>query len=336
MTTMTAVRVHGWGEPPVAEEVSTPAEAADEALVRIEAAAVGHLDRTVAGGDFGVKPELPYIGGVEGCGTVVSSALHAVGTRVMLRGGGLGLTRDGTWAELVRVPEKNLVVLPDGMGPALGATYFVPLTTAACALRSIGKLGAWSTPDVGSTADEVVVVAGAAGAVGSMVAQLALRDGAHVLGLVLDHEQADRLPDGVEPLLSDDADRARVLQEERPGTLLIDTLGGQQLGDRMRWVRPGGRTVLIGYVTGQETTLDLPNWLLQDVALLPTNMIRRNREARKYAEELAPLLVSGELTLEVEEFGFDQAAAVFERMATGRINGRAVLQPRVDGNGTES
>ncbi|GHB37110.1 alcohol dehydrogenase [Flexivirga endophytica] len=333
---MAAVRVHGWGEPPVAEEVSTPEVVADEALVRIEAAAVGHLDRTVAGGDFGVKPRLPYIGGVEGCGTVVSSALHAAGTRVMLRGGGLGLTRDGTWAEFVRVPEKNLVVLPDGMGPALGATYFVPVTTAACALRSIGRLGTWGVPDVESAADEVVLVAGAAGAVGSMVAQLALRDGAKVLGLVLDQGQADRLPDGVEPVLAGDAKHAHTLHEERPGTLLVDTLGGRELGDRMHWVRPGGRAVLIGYVTGEEATLDLPNWLLQDVALLPTNMIRRNREARKYAEELAPLLVSGDLQLAVEEFGFDQAATVFERMAAGGINGRAVLQPRSGRQESES
>lgn len=330
MATMAAVRVHSWGESPVAEEVSTPEEQAGETLVRIEAAAVGHLDRTVAGGDFGVKPQLPYIGGVEGCGIVVSSESLAAGTRVMLRGGGLGLTRDGTWAEYVRIPDKNLVPVPDGMGPALGATYFVPLTTAASALRSIGRLGTWGAPEVESAADEVVVVAGAAGAVGSMVAQLSLRDGARVLGLVVDQEQADRLPAGVEPVLADDVDRQRALAKERPASLLVDTLGGQHLGDRMRWVRPGGRAVLIGYVTGTDATLDLPNWLLQDVALLPTNMIRRNREARAYAEELAPLLVSGDLKLEVETFGFEDAATVFERMATGRINGRAVLQPQAD------
>lgn len=326
MSTMRAVRVHDWGKPPVAEEVSAPEHQEGESLVRIEAAAVGHLDRTVAGGDFGVKPQLPYVGGVEGCGTVVASAALAAGTRVMLRGGGLGLTRDGTWAEYVRLPEKNLVVVPDGMGPALGATYFVPLTTAACALQSIGRLGDWGVPEVESAADEVVIVAGAAGAVGSMVAQLALREGARVLGLVLDKAQADRLPDGVEPLLAD-AERAATLGKERPATLLVDTLGGQHLSDRMHWVRAGGRAVLIGYVAGEDATLDLPNWLLQDVALLPTNMMRRNREARKYAEELAPLLVSGELTLTVEEFGFDEAATVFDRMATGDLIGRAVLRP---------
>ena len=332
MTTMAAVRVHAWGEPPLTERVSAPEQQHGEALVRIDAAAVGHLDRTVAGGGFDVQPQLPYIGGVEGCGTIISSATFATGTRVMLRGGGLGLTRDGTWAEVARVPEKSLMTLPDGMGPALGATYFVPLTTAAAALRSIGRIGSWEMPDVTTTAEEVVVVAGAGGAVGSLVAQLALRAGARVLGLVRDEEQAGRLPAGVEALLANDIDRARELRDERPATLLVDTLGGSQLADRTHWVRPGGRSVLIGYVSGDETVLDLPNWLLQDVALLPTNMIRRSREARQYAEELAHLLVTGELTLVVEEFGFDDAATVFDRMAKGGLKGRAVLRPTVDQN----
>lgn len=42
-----------------------------ETLVRMEAAALGHLDLTVAGGEFGIRPDLPYIGGLEGAGVVV-------------------------------------------------------------------------------------------------------------------------------------------------------------------------------------------------------------------------------------------------------------------------
>jgi NADPH2:quinone reductase len=324
---MQAARIHEWGTAPVVDEIPRPEAAEGETLVRVEAAAVGHLDRTVAGGDFGMKPQLPYVGGVEGCGTVVASASVSEGSRVMVRGGGLGLMRDGTWAQFVRVPDANLVVLPEGMSPQLGATYFVPLTTAAAALRSIGRLGGWGVPDVSAAADEVVVVGGAAGAVGSMVAQLALRERARVLGLVLDQEQAERLPEGVEALLATDTERLAALATERPATLLVDTLGGERLNERMGWVRPGGRAVLIGYVTGVETKLDLPNWLLQDVALLPTNMIRRNREARGFAEELAPLLVSGELVLDVEEFGFEDAARALELLGAGRLRGRAVLRP---------
>lgn len=331
-TTMQAVRIHAWGEPPVVDRIEMPRPAEGETLVRVEAAAVAHLDRTVAGGDFGLKPQLPYVGGVEGCGVVVESDSLPVGQRVMLRGGGLGLLRNGTWAECVTVTTRHLTRLPEGLTPQIGATFYVPLTTAATALRSVGRLGDWGLDGVASAVDEVVVVAGAAGAVGSMVAQLARREGARVLGLVADADQAERLPEGVEAILASDADRLASLAKDRSATLLVDTLGGQALADRMSWVRPGGRVVAIGYVTGTDVALDLPNWLLQDVALLPVNMIRRDRQARALAEELAPLLVSGELTLDVQEFAFTDTARALELLGSGGVRGRAVLVPAAAGN----
>ncbi|HEX6360644.1 quinone oxidoreductase family protein [Actinophytocola sp.] len=310
---MKAARIHSWGGRPSLDEVPDPT---GETLVRIEAAAVAHLDLTVASGNFHIKPDLPHIGGVEGCGIVVSSDVHEPGTRVMLRGGGLGLMRAGTWAELVGTRSRNVVPLPANLSPELGATYFVPTTTAYTALHVVAQLGG----------DETVIVAGAAGAVGSMVVQLALRAGATVIGLVAG-EQVDRLPDGVEAVRLDDEARAAELTHERPATLLVDTLGGQGLAGRSRWVRPGGRAVAVGYVAGTDVRLDLPNWLLEDVALLPVNMIRRDATAREHAPMLARLLATGELALEVESFDMADAATALDRLATGGLRGRAVLTP---------
>jgi NADPH2:quinone reductase len=327
---MRAVRIHDWSAPPVVEDVDSPTPGEGETLVKVEAAAVSHLDRTVAGGDFGIKPSLPYIGGTAGCGVVVESDGLETGARVLLRGGGLGLMRNGTWAEYVTVPTRHLSVLPDGMSPHVGATFFTPVSTAAAALRHVARLGAWDLDGVASAADEVVVVGGAAGAVGSIVTQLAVRAGASVIGVVADADQAATLPEGVEPVLSTDEARASELDEERPASLLVDTLGGAGLGARSRWVRPGGRAVAVGYVAGTDVTLDLPNWLLQDVALLPVNMIRRDRQARELAAELAPLLVSGELRVDIERFDFEDAAHALELLGAGKLRGRAVLVPQVD------
>ena len=105
------------------------------------------------------------------------------------------------------------------------------------------------------------------------------------------------------------------------------SIGGPALVERMGWVRPGGRAVAIGYVLGESLTVDLPNWLLQDVALLPVNMIRRTDEARSLAERFAPLLVAGELTLGVQCFDFDDAPQAMAMLASGGLAGRAVLIP---------
>jgi NADPH2:quinone reductase len=323
--TMRAARIHGWGEAPVVEDVPAPVAGEGEALVRVEVAAVSHLDVTVAGGDFGIKPNLPYVGGVEGCGVVVTSERFAPGTRVILRGGGIGLMRDGTWAELVVTKDKTLTELPEGLEPAVGATFFQPTTTAHTALHGVGRLGTWLA-DV-SVADEHVVVAGAAGAVGSMVTQLALLSGAKVTALVADESQVERVAAGATVVVSGDDGAVAALAADRPATLLVDTLGGSDLPARARWVRPGGRAVSIGYVAGDDVRLGLSNWLLDDVALLPVNMIRREREARALLPELAAMLVSGDLTLDHESFGMDDLGQALELLRTGRVRGRAVVRP---------
>lgn len=144
---MRAARFHQWGAVPVAEDVAEPARGAGEVLVRVQAAAVAHLDVTVATGGFGLKPSLPYIGGAEGAGVVLEAEAGsgiAPGAQVMLRGGGLGVLRDGTWAERVSVPPKAVTVLAPPLPPEVAATFFVPATTAYVA-RAEGPGGRTGT-----------------------------------------------------------------------------------------------------------------------------------------------------------------------------------------------
>ncbi|GAB7006775.1 hypothetical protein JCM18899A_42480 [Nocardioides sp. AN3] len=327
--TMRAVRIHAWGEAPRVDALPVPEPQAGETLVKVEAAALAHFDLTVASGSFGIKPDLPYVGGVEGCGVVVSSDVLAPGTRVVLRGGGLGFARPGTWADYVTAKTKTLTPLPQGLSPELGATFWVPTTTAHTALHAIGRLGAWDVEGVAAAADEVVVVGGGAGAVGSMVVQLALRAGARVIALVTAPEQAELVAAGAEVVAPTDTERLAELADTRPASLFVDTLGGPQLTARARWVRPGGRAVLIGYVTGTDVRLDLANWLLDDVALLPVNMVRREAEGLALAPELAELMVRGELSLGVESFALEDAGHALELLAQGKLRGRAVVTPGI-------
>ncbi|MDH6455659.1 NADPH2:quinone reductase [Streptomyces sp. SAI-119] len=314
---MRAVRFHAWGAPPVLDELPEPVRAPGEVLVQVTAGGVSHLDATVAAGDFQLKPALPYIGGVEGAGTVLESDADsgpAPGTQVVLRGGGLGLLRDGTWAERVSVKRKAVTPLAAPLDPAVAASFFVPATTAYVALHDIARIGQ----------DEDVIVVGAAGAVGAMVTQQALAAGARVTGVVGREEQLADVPKGAEAVTLDDAEG---LAQDRSATLLVDTLGGAGLIGRSRWVQRGGRAVVIGYVAGPHVELDLPSWLLDEVALLPVNMIRQERRAREVSGDLVRRLSGGELTLAVEEFRLGDAPAALDALRGGRVRGRAVLLP---------
>ncbi|MDF1604524.1 zinc-binding alcohol dehydrogenase family protein [Nocardioides sp. YIM 152315] len=324
---MRAARFHEWGGPPLVEDVPEPAAGAGETLVRITAAAVSHLDLTVASGDFGIRPELPHVGGVEGAGLVVASATHAAGTLVNVRGDGLGLHRGGSWAELVVVPDECATPVPPEMPAPIAATYRQPVTTAAVTLWDVAGLGRWHAAGVSAPDGETVLVTGAAGAVGAAAVQLALRAGCRVHGLVKDEHQAARLTEGGVPVLLEDRDRHEDLARERPFTLLVDTVGGPELADRSRWVAPGGRVAVVGYVAGTEVTLDLPGWLLDDVALLPVNMMRRQEASRRWGPELVALVASGELTVDVATFALEDAPAAVRRLRVGGACGRVVLLP---------
>lgn len=320
---MQAFRIDAWGGPARLGRVPVPVPGPGEALVKIEAAAVTHLDLTVASGEFVMKPALPYVGGVTGAGVVVASGRFAPGAKVTVRGSGVGTLRDGTWAEYAVVPDEALSPTAGGLAPELASTSFDPLTTAHVALHEIGRLGTWPVPGVHAPADEVVVVAGAAGAVGSVAVQLALRAGARVIALVSRPERAADVPAGAEVVTLAEHDRLAELKASRPATLLVDTWGGADLTVRGGWVRPGGRTLVIGYVRGASVTLDIANWMFDDVALLPVNMIQRHESAHRVVGELTALLARGELTLRVAAFPMVADSPVFDLLARGRIDGRA-------------
>lgn len=301
---MKALRVHAWNEPPRLDDIAPPVRTPGHSLVRIHAASVGHIDHTIWGGNFGLKPPLPYVPGTEAAGVVLEGERFAPGTRVWLRGAGLGTRRDGTWREIADVPDAAMGRLPDELSFALGASFFSPATAAWCSLFDLGQC----------KPGEAVLVTGANGAVGSLAVQLAQEAGASVRAVL--SAGSRRLP-GVD---------CAALEELRPeAALLIDTVGGDILPRALRGVAQGGRSVLVGYTAGTELRLDLPQAMLADVALLPLNMVRREAQAREKAPELLQRLADGRLALAVEEFPLEQAVKLLPALAQRRGRGRAVL-----------
>ncbi|EME14405.1 quinone oxidoreductase family protein [Rhodococcus triatomae] len=315
---MRAARLHSYGQAPVIDEIDAPTRGSGQTLVRIDAAALGHLDMTVASGNFDVRPTLPHIGGTDGAGTVVESDTHAPGTRVLVRGGGIGLFKDGCWAEYVVAADKAFTPFDSGLDPKVAATFLLPSTTGWVAVHDVANV----------VAGERVIVSGASGAVGSMAAQFALLAGAaEVIGVVPREDQAALLPHGVRPVVGRGAEVAEALGPDPIADVLVDTLGGDALPHLLSRVTPGGRAALIGYTLGTQLTIDLPNWLLSDVAILPVNMIRKTARQAELAPDLIARLVTGEIRLAVQAFALDEIADALHLMREGKVAGRAVVVP---------
>lgn len=288
------MRIHGWGEPPRLEELPEPAPLAGRTLVRMAATTASHLDRSIAAGGFLRHPPLPYVPGVEASGTVLQSERFAAGTRVWLRGAGLGTAEDGTWRETISAPDAAVGLLPEAISMELGAAFFSPCTAAWVALFDVGAL----------RAGERVLVSGASGAVGSIAVQLARAAGAEV-GIVGADESA----------------------AAPPFDLLIDAVGGPQLAGLLTRLVSGGRAVLVGYTAGRAIEVDLAELMQRDLRLLPLNMLRREAAARAAAPEILSRLADGRLELALRTFPLSGAAEALAWIAERGHRARAVLVP---------
>ncbi|MYW70187.1 zinc-binding dehydrogenase [Streptomyces sp. SID8379] len=142
------------------------------------------------------------------------------------------------------------------------------------------------------------------------------------MGVVGRPAKLEHVPGVAKALLAPD------LSEEAVGgkaDVLIDTVGGGILRDALTLVRPRGRAALLGYTGGRELTLDLADFFLADVSLLPVNMISRGEEVAPEVLRLLPDLASGALSLPYERYGMDALGEAVERLRTGAAVGKIVL-----------
>ena len=310
---MEALRVHAFGEPPRLDRVPVPDPGPEDVLVEIAAGVVAHHDLTVAGGDFPVRPDLPYVPGLEGAGRVVAAgsdvdlARIAVGMPVRVFGGGLGSTRPGTWGRYAAVTARAASPVPEGMDLALAAACGSVAATAWAAVLDLGAL----------QEGERVGVTGASGAVGSLAAQLALLNGAAGVAAWTRSMHGS-------PVLPPEVEIATGREAVEPVDLLVDTAGGALLAERLGAVRPGGRAVLVGYAAGTDVELSLPHLLAADVSLLPLNMMRR-RLPKGVEAGLVADVGSGRLRLAVEAVAPRDVGDAIERIASGAASGRVVI-----------
>jgi NADPH:quinone reductase-like Zn-dependent oxidoreductase len=303
----------------VLEEVPDPTPGPGETVVRIAAAGAGQFDLSVARGEFEPRPALPYTPGTDGAGQVVASAHFKQGTWVRVGGGGLGLRRDGTWAELAVAPDEALQPIPAGVDPAVAASFSVPAAAAHTAVHGVGRL----------QRGERVAVTGASGGVGSVAVQLAARGGAsEVLGVVSRPQKAGAVPVGATVVVGRGAGVVADLRGTTPGVdLLVDTVGGPALAELVPAVAPGGRIVLVGSTAGPDVTFSLPALLDGDVALLPMNLSRHPARTRQAADVVLELLQSGAVSLPMTTFPLADLDAALDALAMGRTVGRVVLLP---------
>jgi NADPH:quinone reductase-like Zn-dependent oxidoreductase len=179
------------------------------------------------------RDRTPSIPGHELAGVVTALGDGTTGLSVGQRV--FGLTdwyRDGTLAEYVAVEARNLAPLPGDVDFTVGASLPISGLTAWHGLFAHGRL----------QAGQSVLVHGAAGAVGSMVTQLAREFGAYVVGTGRAADRQKSLDFGAQEFVDLDND---ALEDVGSVDLVFDVIGGDIQKRSAGVIRAGGTLVCV-------------------------------------------------------------------------------------------
>ncbi len=179
------------------------------------------------------RDRTPAIPGHELAGVVTAIGYGTTGLSVGQRV--FGLTdwyRDGTLAEYAAVEARNLAPLPGDVDFTVGASLPISGLTAWQGLFEHGRL----------EAGQSVLAHGAAGAVGSLVAQLAREAGAHVIGTGRAADREKALDFGAQEFVDLDND---ALEDVGEVDLVLDVIGGDIGRRSAALIRAGGTLVSV-------------------------------------------------------------------------------------------
>jgi len=238
-----AARLQAHGKPLAVEEVDVPEPGSDEVVVDMAFAGVNPVDRYAAEGRVAPDGPVPRTLGLEGAGRRADD-----GRPVLVQGEGLGMTRDGAWAERIVAPAAAVTDIPDG----------VDLADAAA--MGVAGVTAWrtATEQARVTGDDRVLVLGASGGVGSILVSLCSTLGARVWGQTGNPDKAAFITGlGAEDVVTaDPAGLVAALEPLQP-TVVFDALGNGFAGPSIEALAPFGRYVSFGVSAGPMAEINM-------------------------------------------------------------------------------
>jgi len=304
------------------DDVPAPVPGTGEVLVRIHAASVNFADILMINGGYYVKPETPFITGLEFAGTI-----EAVGAEVRDWKPGdqvIGApSNGGCFAEYIAIAADHLLPLPAGLSWSEAASFIITYGTAWYALNERGKL----------LSGETLLVTGAGGGVGIAAIDIGTRVGAQVIAAAGSSEKlAVAGEHGAGGLInySDEDIRKKVsaITDGHGYDVLLDNVGGEIFAAALKGSARWARVLLVGFASGSIPDISCGYILVKNMTVMGVGF--GGIYAESYAvrqsvykglmsmHEKAPLhpQIGGEYKLEEGLQALDQLA---NRKASGKI-----------------
>jgi NADPH:quinone reductase-like Zn-dependent oxidoreductase len=321
------------------EDAPEPQPGPGEALVRVRACALNHLDVWERRGLARVSFPMPHISGSDVAGEVVSANGVPAGQRVMLQPGVscgrcaaclsgadnecpfyevLGYrNHPGGYAELVKVPVQNLVPIPDDIDFVRAAAFPLTFVTAWHMLVTRAQV---------KRGDDVLVLAAGSG-VGQAAVQVAVLHGARVFATAGSEEKLERAralgADEVINHHTQDIAQEILRRTNRRGVdIVIEHVGEATWARSVRSLARGGRLVTCGATTGPNGAIDLQALFGKQLSILGSYMGTKGELLG-----VARLFFAGQLAPVVDRtFPLAEAADAQRRLEGSGQFGKIVLE----------
>jgi NADPH:quinone reductase-like Zn-dependent oxidoreductase len=332
---------HGGSEVLEYGSQSEPSPESGQVVVRIRSAALNRLDLWVRDGWPGLKLSFPHIPGADGAGNIIELDQGVsdwkAGDRVVINanlGCGhcpnclagfdnrcsdwnlLGETRNGTYAEFVAVPVRNLFKLPAEMDFTTAAAAGLVFHTAWHSLISRGGL----------RPGETVLIVGASGGVNSASISIAKFAGAKVIVVGSGKEKLDIAESlGADVLI----DRSKEEDWLKPIYKITGGLGVDLVVDNVgttfplsfRAARKAGRILTVGNTGGPKFEIDNRYIFSKHLSIIGSSM-----GTIKDFNDVMTLICEGKLKVALDKtYPLSDARTAQERLARGINLGKITL-----------
>ncbi|PJK03967.1 oxidoreductase [Lysobacteraceae bacterium NML71-0210] len=306
------------------ETLPLDALSAGDVIIKTAYSSVNYKDALAGTGKGKILRRFPLVGGIDVAGHVVQSrdSHFREGDAVLVTGCGLSETRDGGYAQYLRLESKSVIPLPAGLSlreaMILGTAGF----TAALALLRMEENR--QHPALGP-----VAVTGATGGVGSLALSIFSKAGYEVHAISGKADQHDYLKSlGAAQVLGREVldTQAPMLSARFGGAL--DNVGGTMLASLLAQTVPYGNVASAGLAASAELPATVMPFIIRGVSLLGVASAGTAREIRaqvweKLSNQWKPENLDGICTREVTLDGLPE---VFDMMLAGHSLGRTVVK----------
>lgn len=329
---MRALVVSTLGEPGEVldlREVPAPAPGPGRVRLRVGAAACNLPDVLLCRGVYALRPELPFIPGLEAAGVVVDIGPGVdpalAGRRVVCVP---ELPHGGLAQECLAVAER-LFPVPDELSDDDAAAMCIAFSSAHVALHR----------RAGLRAGETLLVHAGAGGVGSAAVQLGAAAGARVIATAGSeekcllcrelgaHETIDYRAGGF-------AEAVLELTDGVGADVVFDPVGGDVFDESRRCVASEGRIVVVGFAGGRVQELRASHLLMRNYTVMGLYMgaYSTRPEGRSLLQDVHADVVSLRLAGRVRPVvdrvvGLEGVAAALDDLGARRTSGKVVVHP---------